>query len=190
LGRFNAGGSSGGGFVSNVQLGDEQSVTAGLNERDFLLGGGSLIIARERVQLDAANPTHQFKVTHVQIIVTDNAPVATLVQVGIFGLDADVPILDLQKFYGESIPILPLQDTTMKIPIVSNDLISGDTFITPYYVANGNLNTRSANAAASLNSVIGHAVDTPWEKIDNQAWVATVFGGFFTIFFRRLVDQP
>lgn len=190
MARFNAGGSSGGGFVSNVQLGAEQSVDVGANERDFLLGGGVRGIAQPRVQLDVANPTHQFKVTHVQIIVADVAPVATLLEVGIIGTDADIPVVAIQKFYGRSVPILPLRDTTHKIAIVSNDLISGDTFLTPYWAANGNLSTRQRNAGGAANTQMVAAVNDPWEKEDNVAWNAQVWSQFLTIFFRRLVDVP
>jgi len=190
LGRFNAGGSSGGGFVSNVRLGAEQSIEQGLNERDFLLGGGQLIIARDQFQCDAANPLHLFKITDVEIIIADGGLVATLMQLGVFGMDADPPLIDVQRFYGLTLPILPLNDTTMKVPIATNVIVQGDTFITPWYTANGNVKARGANIAGAENSLIAHTVNDPWEIVDNKTWVSTTFGTFLKVYFRRIVDAP
>jgi len=181
----------GGGFVSNVQLGAEQSVVTGLNERGALIGPGQSMLARgdSMLQCDVANPRHQFKITHVQVIISDVAPVATLLECGIMGLDGDPPVVDAQRFYGRG-NIVPLQDTTMKVPIVTNDLLSGDTFFSPYWVGNGNLNIRQQNAGASQNALMVNALDDPWQKIDNKAVNASTFAQFFTVFFRRLVDVP
>jgi len=177
--------------VSNVQLGAEQSVVTGLNERGALIGPGQSMLARgdSMLQCDVANPRHQFKITHVQVIISDVAPVATLLECGIMGLDGDPPVVDAQRFFGRG-NIVPLQDTTMKVPIVTNDLLSGDTFFSPYWVGNGNLNIRQQNAGASQNALMVNALDDPWQKIDNKAVNASTFAQFFTVFFRRLVDVP
>lgn len=180
--------SSGGSSAApNIRLGVEQSTATGLNERGFLLGAGVVNTAQPRIQLDVANPLRLYKVTHVEVIISDVAPVATLMQGGIIGTDADVPTIPMQKFYGVSIPELPIQNTAMKMAVVSNDVIAGDTFLTPYWSANGNLNTRQRNAGASQNTILTHALNDPWEKIDNLAWNAQVWSGFMTIYFRRIV---
>jgi len=189
LGRFQAGGGAGGGFATNLQLGDEQSVTLGLNERGGALASGQLFIG-QRFQCDIANPTHLFKITHVQIVISDVAPIATLMQVGILGLDGDPPVNDLQNFYGRSAPILPVRDTTMKIELITNDVMNGDTFLTPYWLANGTLDVRQENAGANQNRLVsGQTVDASWPKIDVLTWVSVVNAQFFTVFFRRIVGQ-
>lgn len=106
------------------------------------------------------------------------------------GVDAIPPVVAFQEFYGRSIAILPLQDTTMKIAIVTNDVINGDTPLVSYQVANGNLSLRRQNATGAVNRMFAKAVNDPWEKIDNVAWTAVTWGDeFHTIFFRRIRAQ-
>jgi len=78
----------------------------------------------------------------------------------------------------------------MKIEIITNDVINGDTFITPYWVANGNLSVRQQNAGASVNGLIADVVDANWEKVDNKAWISSVnVYEFMTVYFRRIRAQ-
>lgn len=176
--------------MSNVQLGAEQGpVDVGTDTQEVLLGGGQLVIPLERFQCDVANPRHQFKISAVEIIIEDGL-VATLLEVGVFGVDQDTPVNDLQKFYGRSVPVLPIAETTMKIPLDMATVINGDTFVTPYWVANGNVRTHQGPTIALTNTSIVTPINSPWEIEDDKPWIARTFQGFFRIYFRRLVDVP
>jgi len=177
--------SGGASAAPNIRLGAEQDVTVGVNERAFNTGGGQLNISPRIAGLDVANPTHLFVVTHVEIIVT--AVTATLVEVGILGTDADPPVVALQKFYGRSVPVLPVI-STMKIPIVAGKVLQGDTPLVSYQVANANLTLRQGNAGAAQLQVISKTVDSAWAAEDALAWVSVSWGTqFHKIYFRRII---
>lgn len=170
----------------NVRLGPEQSVTSGLNQRNLLLGAAQVLFPPS-IQLDVLNPTHMFMITHVEVIVADVVPTATLMELGCFGVDAVIPVTVAQKFIGRSIPFIPLQNTTHKIAINTDVVIKGAEFVVPYVVHNANITLRCPNAGASIVRLFGKAISTAWEKEEVIAWINSTSGMFLTIFFRRIV---